>query len=302
MIDLNEIAIFTKVVESGSFTAGAKQSGLPKATVSRKISDLETRLGVRLLERTTRKLRLTEEGREYYLRCNQHVAAIEEAHDAVSETQAEPQGVLRISMPTVGQRFLSNLIAEFSLLYPKVRFEVIFTDQLVDLISENFDLAFRAGYLEDSSLIARNLGPTEPLICASPTYLERFDTPQQPDALRQHNCIILNTSADNTIWRFHGPNGPESIQVSGNIVTNDVNFVLHTALAGMGIARLPSFVVAEYLKTDRLRTVLSDWNPTFGSVYVIYPSRRHLPTRVKIFLQFLEEKMQPKPPWISDSD
>lgn len=298
MLDLNEIAVFVKVVDSNSFTAAARALAMPKATVSRKVAELETQLGVRLLERTTRKLRLTEAGLDFYRRCSDNIAALEEASAAVSEAQHEPQGTLRITLPTVGQPLLSALLSEFMAVYPKVSFEIVFSDELLDLIDAGFDLAFRGGQLRDSSLIARKLGPTQPAICASPDYLAKHGTPQRPDDLRRHDCIVLDTSSENHSWEFHTPDGKQLIEVSGRVKANDVTFILHAVCSALGIARLPLFAVAEAIRQGRLVTLLDAYNPNFGDIYVVYPSRRHLPAKVRAFVDFLEQRMRPNPPWL----
>lgn len=300
MLNFNDIAVFTRVVEANSFTGGAQQLNMPKATVSRKIADLENRLGVRLLERTTRKLRLTEAGREFYLRCNESIASLEAAQQRVTDTQASPQGRLRITCPTLGQRMVCEPINEFLRQYPKIDIDIVFTDDLLDLIEGGYDLAIRGGQLSDSSLIARKLGPTRPVICASPHYLRRHGTPVRPADLRAHDCLVLSTSLQSIRWTFRGPDGSETVCVSGRLKSNDANFILEAVMAGLGIARLPSFTVSESLRDGRLQALLGEYTPHFGDIYLVYPSRRHLPTRVRVFIEFLEAKMKPQPLWLLD--
>ena len=301
MLNLNDIAVFTKVVEASSFTGGSRLLGLPKATVSRKVSELEQRLGVRLLERTTRKLRLTEAGQHFYARCNQHIAALEQADELINEIQTEPQGLLRLSMPNGGNQLVSTLLAEFTAAYPKIQINVILTETPLDLFEHNIDIALRVGALKDSSLIARKLGPTQPWLVAAPVYLARKGRPSCPADLAGHDFVLLNNGIrTHSMLEFQGPQGKESIPVKGRVEGNTLDFVLHSAIAGLGIARLPSFAVANHVRQGQLQVLLSDYQLHMGDVYVVYPSRRHIASKVRVFLEFLDQKMKPQPPWIID--
>ena len=301
MLDLNDIAVFTKVVEASSFTGGSRLLGLPKATVSRKVSELEQRLGVRLLERTTRKLRLTEAGQRFYTRCNQHIAALEQADELITEIQSEPQGLLRLSMPNGGNRLITELLAEFAALYPKIQINVTLTETPLDLFEHNIDIAIRVGVLKNSSLIARKLGPTQPWLVAAPAYLARKGIPVCPVDLSAHDFVLLNNGfSTHSTLEFNGPEGNESIPITGRIEGNTLDFILYSTLAGLGIARLPSFAVANYVRLGQLQVLLNDYQLQMGDVYVVYPSRRHIASKVRVFLEFLDQKMKPQPPWIID--
>ena len=211
MLDLNDIMIFARVIEAGSFTAAARLLGMPKTTVSRRIAALERELGVRLLQRTTRSLNLTASGRLYYEESSQALRTIEGANQRLAEARAEPAGTIRISAPVgFGGHFLQDAIFEFLSTYPKTSVELRLTDDRLNLVESGIDLAFRTGVLEDSTLIARKLGSTHRLLCASPDYLARCSPPDVPEDLARHDCVIAGQSA-HAQWLLEGPHGQETI-------------------------------------------------------------------------------------------
>ncbi len=300
MIDLNEMLIFVRVVEQQSLTGAGRVLGLPKSTVSRKLSSLEDRLGVRLLQRTTRKMHLTPEGETYYARCSHIVAQIEEAEQSVISAVDKPRGTLRISAPRIFvEYFLSDLIHIYLQQYPEVRVELLLNERIVDLVEENYDLAIRVGTLRDSSLIARKLGPVPGFCCASPAYLKARGVPQTPDDLSQHDCILVGSRIDNVSWTFQEPDTQKmrNTSVHGRLLVNHLPLAYKAVLRGDGIARLPSFLCADDLRAGKLRSVLEDWLPKPGSIYAVYPSNRHLPAKVRSFLDLLIEEVTP-PPWL----
>lgn len=298
MVDLNALAIFAKVVEAGSFTGGAKVLGLPKGSVSRKVSGLEAALGVRLLHRTTRKLSLTETGRSYYEQCREGLAALDAANRLVNASQAEPRGTVRISAPAdFGDGGLGDWVETFLDRYPEVRVELVLSDRYVDLIEQRIDVAFRTGRLSDSSFIARKLAPTRRVLCASPTYLARHGTPATLDDLADHKAVVYGGAASGTVWRLSGPDGEASVPVNARIAADNMNFVRRAALAGLGIALLPeAFARADFSAGD-LTSVLADHATVGQGLYALYPSGRHLSAAVRAFLDLVIELTNRAAPW-----
>ncbi len=297
MFNLNDMAVFTKVVEAGSFTGAAKALGLPKSTVSRKISQLEESLGVRLLERTTRALKLTEIGAGYYEHCARIVSEAEEANLAVSQMQATPRGRLRITAPTeFGSLYLGEAVAEYLQQYPLVQVEAELTNRVVDLIDEGFDLAIRAGSLPDSSLIARKLASEGVYICASPAYLKNRGKPQKPDDLAAHQMILAPASPHSHIKLISEQGTSANVPIRGSLQVNSLAMARDAATAGLGLVALPEMICWEDLRCGRLQVALAGWKLPGTGIYAVYPSPRHLSIKVKTFIDFLQAKLSP-PPW-----
>jgi len=295
--DLNEIAIFVKVVDAGSFTGAAKSLGLPKSTVSRKITQLEERLGVRLLQRTTRTLSLTDTGSAYYNQCSRIISDVEEANIAVTEMQSKPQGLLRITAPMLfGAEVLSDLVAEFLQQNPEIQLEIVLTDQPLDLIQEGIDVAFRVGHLADSSLIARSLGNIKVITCASPRYVEQNGSPKHPKEVANHTTLGWNPV--NT-WEYDTPENI-TIDVKPKVKVNDIQSMHKMALTGLGIARLPAFVCADDIKSGRLVPLLCDWSYKSTPIHALYPSNRHLSVKVRSFVDYIVEELRREQPWNAD--
>jgi DNA-binding transcriptional LysR family regulator len=293
--DLNDVLVFTRVVQSGSFTRAARALGMPKSTVSRKVSELEARLGARLLQRTTRRLSLTDVGRLYYQHSERAVSELEAADTAIAQMQGAPRGRLRVSAP-LNFDWLRGMVAEFLQRNPDVQVEMVCTDRLVDLVEEGFDVAVRAGRLEDSTLVARHLTSIRRLVVASPAYLKKHGTPDQPSGLTVHPCIVFGGGRDPNRWRLE--NGAEIIeaQVPARLTVNDFEMVREAALAGLGIAMLQLDRCAEDLQLKRLRRVLPSWVSPEAPVQAVYPSTRHLSPKVKAFVDHLHARLTP-PPW-----
>ncbi len=285
-MDLNEIFVFAKVVEAASFTGAAKLLALPKSTVSRKVAQLEERLGAQLLHRTTRKLRLTEIGAAYYQRCARITAEVEQAEQEVLEMQAQPRGRLRITAP-VEFTFLGGVAARFLALHPKVEIDIELTGRQVDLIEEGFDLAIRAGRLADSALVARKLGDTSFVLCASPAYLAKHGTPTSVGELAGHQCIVFGGNVRRQSWRLRDASGEVEVPIFGRLATNSLGSALHAALAGFGIAMLPPPVCAPALAAEKLHAILPDVVSLQGAVYAVYPDRRRPSVTVRAFVDFL---------------
>ncbi len=300
--DLNEVVVFAEVVRAGSFTRAAKTLGMPKSTVSRKVARLEERLGARLLHRTTRRLRLTEVGASYFGRCELALSHLDEAEQLVAESQAAPRGVLRLTAPSdFGEAFLGGVIAAYLRLHEDTRVEVVLTERLVDLVAEGFDIAIRAGPLRDSALVSRRLAPARLILCASPAYLEARGVPETPEELSEHECVIFtNDARRRTTWSLSPRRGPPVlVPVRGSVAVNSFVLVREAALAGLGIGSLPAFVAARAVEEGRLARVLEGLSPPASPLHALYPSTRHLPAKVRAFLDLLREQLNP-PPWALD--
>jgi DNA-binding transcriptional LysR family regulator len=293
-MDLNEVLVFARVVQSGSFSSGARALGMPKSTVSRKVTELEGRLKARLLQRTTRKLSLTDVGRIYYDYCARIVAEIEDAERAVSSLQDAPRGLLRVTTGTnVG--YLGPVVSDFLKRFPEVRLELHCTGRVVDLVEERFDLAIRAGALSDSSLIARSLGSAKWFLAATPGYLKKRGRPKSPEDLKAHDCLLFSTGSGAAI-RLHSGDRSAQVAVSPRMLVGDMD-VLHVgATSGLGIALLPAFQCVEELRARRLERVLREWDAPATPIHVVYPSSRHVSPKVSHFVEHLQQRMTP-PPW-----
>lgn len=290
-----QLELFVKVVETGGFTRAARDLGVPKSTVSRQVARLEDRLGVRLIERTTRALRTTEAGQAYYERCVRILADIQEAEDAVTHAQVVPRGTLRITAPLVfGQLFLGPVVSSFLTAWPEVRVEISLSDRRVDLIEEGFDLAVRIGTLDDSSMIARRLGQAPLVCCASPDYLARRGVPRVPADLERHDCLMYEYSSTTASWRL---SQDTTVRVSGRLVSNNGDLLRSAAVAGLGVVMSPRFIVGPDLRAGRLVTVLDEHLQQTGGIWAIYPANRHLSTKVRAFVDHAIAALGPEPPW-----
>ena len=290
---IDEIQVFVKVVEEGGFTAASGVLSMPKSTISRNISRLEDRLGVRLLYRTTRQLRTTEVGQAYYERCVRIVAELAEAEEAITAMSATPRGPLRLTAPvSYGHLYLSEVLSAFLKCYPEVQLQVSLTDRKVDLIEEGFDVAIRGGVLEDSSLIARKLSGAARVICASPDYLARRGTPASPADLRSHDCLMYGLGGGKT-WRLAGG---ESVTVSGPLLVNNLDVIRQCAVDGLGLAMMPRFIAEDELATGALVAVLEQHASLAGGLYVLYPHARHLSAKVRAFVDFVTEHLRSTSP------
>jgi DNA-binding transcriptional LysR family regulator len=288
-MDLNELLVFTRVVQAGSFTAAARRLKMPKSSVSRKVSDLEERIGARLLHRTTRKLGLTDAGRIYFERAAPIVSDIEQADQAVGESQAAPRGLLRVTAP-LSFALLGPMVASFLERYPEVRVELVCADRVVNLVEEGFDVAIRAGRLVDSTLIARRLGAMKRVLVASAGYLKRHPRLKSPADLEKHPCIAFGSAPTPTLWTLHSGEKKVDVRVPARLSANDMDMMVDAARAGIGIAWLPEHHVSVELAKGRLKRVLSDWSSPETPVHAVYPSARHLSQKVSAFVELLREE------------
>jgi DNA-binding transcriptional LysR family regulator len=293
--DLNDILVFARVVQTGSFTAAARALQMPKSTVSRKITDLERRLGVRLLQRTTRTLSLTDEGRTYNEYCARIVDEIDEADLAVGRLSAIPRGPLRVTTP-LNFGFMGAILADFAKKNPEVTLEVVSTDRIVNLVEERFDVAVRAAALADSTLVARALGKIRRVLIASPAYLKQRGRPRQPADLAEHDCLAFGGGASPEVWRLEKGATALDVTVKARLIINDFDALLEAARAGIGIAMLPIFRCIDELRAGRLEHLLKDWCSPQSVIHAVYPTARHLSPKVKAFVEHLQERFTP-PPW-----
>jgi DNA-binding transcriptional LysR family regulator len=293
--DLNDILVFARVVQTGSFTAAARALQMPKSTVSRKITDLEQRLGVRLLQRTTRTLSLTDEGRTYHDFCARIVDEIDEAELAVGRLRAVPRGPLRVTTP-LNFGFMGSIVADFAKDNPEVSLEIVSTDRVVSLVEERFDVAVRAASLGDSTLIARPLGEIRRIAVASPAYVKRRGRPREPADVAEHDCLAFGAGATPTLWRFEKGAASVDVTVKPRLVINDFEVLADAALAGLGIAMLPIFRCAGELRERRLERVLKEWRSPRVVIHAVYPTARYLSPKVRAFVEHLQRRFTP-PPW-----
>jgi DNA-binding transcriptional LysR family regulator len=290
----HDMSAFIAIAERGSFAAAAYELGLTPSAVSKLVSRIEDRLGVKLLIRTTRKLALTDEGRLYLARSKDIVAAIEAAESEVSESGIRPSGVLRVNTGTAfGRHQLAPVLPVFLSRYPEITVELGISDRQVNLMTEQVDVAIRIGDSDDSNLIVRKLTEARRIICASPAYLERHGTPQVPSDLLHHNCILVRGHGVIGHWPFSTPEGVNTLQVSGTVACDSADIVREMALSGLGIVRLGDMLVGQSIRCGELVEILHDRHTAQPSPInaVMLPGRNRLP-RVRVFVDFLVEQFR----------
>lgn len=291
--------VFDRVVETGSFSAAARSLNLTPSAVSKQISRLEDRLGARLLNRSTRRLSLTEVGAAYHERCQRILADIEEAEQSALALAARPRGTLRINAPMMfGERHVAPHVPAFLRRYPEIRVAMTVTDALINLVEEGVDLVIRIGEPPDSSLIGRRLAPNRRVVCASPGYLEARGRPSSPAALSDHACLVVNVGGRPLPWRFRGRDGGDYVVPVGGPLEGNSTAALHAAaLAGIGLAMLPTTLVGSDLQSGRLVAVLQDHVDSDSSIWALYPHNRHLSPKVRAFIDYLVEIYGAEPYW-----
>ena len=291
-IDLNRASTFVRVVQAASFSAAARALGLPTSSVSRSVAHLEEDLGVRLLQRTTRRLHLTEAGRRYFTRAE---AALSEINDATAEVIGmgqEPRGLVRITAPVdLGLLELPAILAKLIGLHPGLELDVTITSRRVDLIEEGIDLAIRGGRLEDSSLTVRKLAPGAPAIFASRSYLERHKRPRTLADVAEHTCIRMRVRDGFLPWRFLGPHGIEEVTPRGPLITDEMLFVRYAVLEGMGLGLLIPDAVRREVASGQVVRVLPRYSFPDGGLALVWPGRRLLPARVVLVRDFLAREL-----------
>lgn len=291
MNKLLQMQVFAEVIHCGSFVSAADALGMSKAAVSRHIGELEARLGVRLLQRTTRRLSLTEEGQVFHTRCKEILASVGEAEDEISTQTGTASGLLRISAPvTFGVRHLAPLWGDFRERHPKVTLDITLADRVVDLIEEGYDLAIRIGRLADSTLVSRKLAATRMVLCASPRYLETRGTPRHPHELAAHAILAYSYWSTRDEWQFEGPDGPVSVRTQPCLTTNSGDTCRAAALVHQGVILQPSFVVDEDLAARTLVELMPEYRAVELGIHAVYPTRKHVPAKVRVLIDFLGER------------
>jgi len=294
----SEMRVFARVVATGGLSAAAREVGLSTAMVSRRLAALESRLGVRLVNRTTRSLRLTDEGASYYESCCRVLGEIEEANAAVSAGREAAQGALRVALPAAfGNQYVAPLIPQFAARYPAVQLLLSLSDRNVNLVEEGFDLAIRIAQLADSSRAARKLAPNRRVVCATPEYLRRQGVPRTPADLAHHNCLLSRDFSSS--WEYKDPDGkPGVVRVNGRYVCDNWEVLRQWVLAGMGVALKSTWDVRPHLESGALVSLLPGYSfHTDVAIYAVYPHRRHLPAKTRVFIEFLAESFGPEPFW-----
>ncbi len=295
------MAIFVRVVAAGSLSAAARELGLSPAVVSRRLAALEERLGVRLINRTTRSLHLTDEGASYYEACTRILSEVEEADAAASARLVEPEGVLRVALPaSFGHQHIAPLVPRFATRHPRVQLALSLSDRHVNLIEEGFDLAVRIAELEDSSLAARKLAPNRRVVCASPAYLAKHGTPRTPEEFAQHNFLVTTWEHDFSMTiEFKDPAGKVgAVRVSGHYACDNWEVLREWALAGLGVALKSTWDVRRHLEDGSLVALCPGYTfDTDVAIYAVYPHRRYLPAKTRAFIDFLLESFGPEPYW-----
>ena len=288
---LQAIQVFVQVVESSNFIRAAERLGLSATAVSRQVAELEKHLQSRLLQRTTRRISLTESGRTFYERCVQILAELDEAEREVGQEAAEPRGTIRLTTSVnFGTRQVTPAIASFLARHAQVKFDVSLSDRIVDIIEEGFDLAIRIGRTGAQNLVARKLGEARLVLCASPAYIARHGAPATPEDLARQNCLTYEYALRDA-WTFRDAAGRErTVRVAGSLNSNNGDLNAAAAVQGVGIALEPDFIVDSELKSGKLVPVLESFEAPASPIYAVYPSRRFLPAKVRMFVDFLVER------------
>ncbi|WP_416407180.1 LysR substrate-binding domain-containing protein [Agrobacterium rosae] len=288
MNHLNDMALFVEVARAKSFRKAAEAAGIPNSTLSRRISELEKAIGLRLLHRTTRKIELTEAGQLYYARCKRVVDEARLAHEQLTEMLEQPTGVLRVSLPVdLGTLYLTPIIADFARQYPGIAFEFDLTPRRVDLVTEPYDVAIRIGKLEDSGLIARLIGRHSRYLYASPEYIGASGAPTTPAELAGHECICMPRSLK---WTLQRDTEKVDVEISGRFTLNSVGMMSALAVSHQGIALLPEKIAADDLASGRLQRVMPDWEGSAVSIYAVTETRL-IPAKTQRFIDYLTSKL-----------
>ena len=293
------LATFAKVVELGSFARAAERLSLSTSAVSRQVAELEAHLEVRLLNRTTRRLSLTEAGQGFYERCVQLLADLEETESSVRSASIEPRGTLRITCGvSFGERHLAPAVTDFAALHPQVSFDLDLSDRAVDLVEEGFDLAIRIGPPGPQALVSRRIGTTQLVCCAAPAYLARHPPPQTPADLERHDCLAYAYSTLAAAWSFETPDGERHTpRIVPRHRANNGRMLAELAAAGLGVVLEPDFILAPELRASRLVRLLPGYLPPRSPIAAVYPSRRHLSAKVRRFVDFLAERFARRQDW-----
>ncbi len=291
MMDLiGALRSFIRVVETGSFSAVARESQSSQSAVTRQIAQLEQHFAARLFHRTTRRLSLTDDGQGLLTHARQLVEAADEMEEALGRQSCSPTGLVRLGTSVAGGLFLAPRLPVLLERYPGLKVEMVLRDQFTDMVEDRLDLALRSGEITDASLVVRRVSQLGRAVVAAPTYLERHGAPSVPDDLAAHACLLHDSGVDASEWRFTGPDGPLSVRVSGAFIANDSAAVLLAARSGHGIALLPEIQIIDDLRAGRLYRLLNDYPSQLVPVFIVYPSRRNLAPRTRVVMDYLVEQ------------
>lgn len=295
---LTGMRVFTTVVDSGSFAKAADKLELSRGMTSRYVAQVEAHLGVRLLNRTTRRLSLTEAGNDYHQRATQVLALVEEAERAAIHEAAEPRGTLRINTSIAfGVRHMGDAISAYAQRHPRVRIDLTLNDRVVDLVEEGFDVAVRIARRVDPGLVARPITQARMIACAAPDYINRHGMPRSPADLAHHNCLTYAYSGLQNDWHFTRKGRDQVVKVSGAVHANNGDVLSNAAAAGLGVTVQPTFMIYELLRAKKLVRVLDGWEADVLTIFAVYPSRQFLPPKVRSFIDFMVERFGPRPYW-----
>lgn len=301
MRDLNLMAVFAHVAETGSFSAAARRLGMSRSAVSKAVAKLEKELGARLLNRSTRHLSMTEVGAAYVEHCSRILDEAVRAEQVVDHLHAQPRGVLKVAASVAfGTLHVAPALADFLGRYPELDIDMTITDRAIDMAEEGCDVVVRVARDLPPNLVARRLAPVRRKLCATPAYFGKHGVPRIPQDLARHNCLDYTHSGEQGLWRFTGPEGDIAVPVSGRLRINDDEALSQAVLGGLGLALLPTFIIGKDLQAGRLRAALSEYIPVERHVYVLYLPTRHLPAKVRAFIDFLLERFGPDPYWDRD--
>lgn len=294
----HSMSVFVEVVDRGGFTAAEDRLGLSRAQISKLVMQLEAHLGTRLLNRTTRKISLTEMGRLYYERCKALLIEVDEIDSMASEQTSMPRGTLTIGAPSsFGTLHFKNVITEYMKQYPQVQISLQLTDRFVDVVDEGFDVVIRIAELADTSLIARKLSSCKLVYCASPSYLKEHSEPKVPQDLVLHRCLLYSNADKPGTWTFYGPTGIENVSVNGPLTADNGDILKAAALSDLGIVFMPDFIVGEEIHAGNLQQILTDYCPPELTINAVFPSRRYLSAKVRTFIDFAADFFKEKSDW-----
>jgi len=294
--NISDLMVFTQAVKTGSLSAAGRELGISLAVASKRLQRLEEQLGVRLLNRSTRQLSLTEQGTEYYECCVRILAELEEGEELVTSGSKEPKGNLKVTVPSAfGRLHVAPLVSEFLTRYPAIKLTLHLTDSLVDIIDQGYDLAVRIGDLKDSSLVAKSIGLDRRVVVATPSYIARYGAPRSPVELTMHNALLF---AGTDHWDFTGPSGEKvNVKVSGNLETNNCDALREAIFADLGLALRPLWDIWKDLRDGRLVKLLPEYIPPAYPINAVYPSRRLMPKKTSIFIEHMLRRFGPVPYW-----
>lgn len=298
--DLNQLAIYARVVEAGSFAEAARRLGTSRSVVSKAVAKLEKALDARLFNRTTRHLSLTEIGQVVAAHAGRVLEELDQLEQVIGSFNDEPRGILRVSASVAfGTLHVAPALVDFLTAHPDLKMELTITDRLIDLAEDGYDMAVRVTAEPPLPLVARKLAPVRRRVCGTPAYFAKHGLPLTPADLVRHNCLDYTRSGEQGLWRFNGPHGEIDVPVSGSLHVDDDEALSQAVLGGLGVALLPTFIVGEALQAGKLQAVLSEYIPIERYVYALYLPTRHLPAKVRAFIDFLIARIGPDPYWDS---